>query len=97
MHTTILVGIGMHLVLHPVLLLFAPLALTQTFFENIIFNQLIMSRYVSLARKVFRPNSAVFRVAGQVQNFKMAAPIGFKSFATDAHAHAAGKDEVKPQ
>jgi hypothetical protein len=53
-----------------------------------------MSRYVSLARKVFRPNSAVFRVAGPVQTIKFAAPISFKSFATDAHAHTAGKDEV---
>jgi hypothetical protein len=53
-----------------------------------------MSRYVSLARKVFRPNSAVFRVSGQVTGIKFAAPLGFKSFATDSHAHTAGKDEV---
>lgn len=53
-----------------------------------------MSRYVSLARKVFRTNPVVSRASGPVQIAKFTFPVGLRNFSADAHA-GHGADEVR--
>ncbi len=53
-----------------------------------------MSRYVSFARKVFRPNysDGVFRVAGQVHTVKFSSVQFSRKFSANNHNH--GKDAL---